>query len=126
LVHVQRITNVPTFVATGNDSKKNQIGFPSCVPGVYSVASMDSKNNVVKSSNINATTSLLAPACFSNTANGACAEVKDYFGVSRAISGTSAATVIAATLAVNKNKVGNFDTFLQGLPKNGVYTYISK
>jgi len=121
-----KLTNVPTFVATGNDSKKNQIGFPACVPGVYSVASMDSKKNVVKSSNINATTSLLAPSCFSNTDNGACVEVKDYFGVSRAISGTSAATVLAATFSVNQNKSGSIDTFLQSLPKNGVYTYISK
>lgn len=120
-----KTTNVPTFVATGNDSKKNQIGFPACVPGVYSVASMDTQKNVVKSSNINATTTLLAPACLFNTGTTVCAEVKDYFGVMRPITGTSAATVFAATLAVNKNTVGNFDKFLQTLPKSGLYNYIS-
>ena len=60
-----KLQNVPTFVATGNDSKKNHIGYPACVSGVYSVASTDANNNVVKSSNINATTSLLATTCFS-------------------------------------------------------------
>jgi hypothetical protein len=121
-----KASNVPTFVATGNDSKKNQIGFPSCVPGVYSVAAMDTSKNVVKSSNINLSTTLLAPACLFNAGANTCVEVKDYFGVARPITGTSAATVFAATLAVNKNSVGSFDTFLQTLPKSGLYTYISK
>lgn len=121
-----KASNVPTFVATGNDSKKNQIGFPSCVPGVYSVASVDYNKNVVKSSNIDATTKILAPACVFASAKGNCSEVKDYFGVSRPITGTSAATVIAATIGVNQNKVGSFDQFFLTLPKVGVYTYISK
>lgn len=119
-------SNVPTFVATGNDSKKNQIGFPACVPGVYSVAAVDYNKNVVKSSNIDATTKVLAPACIFASAKSNCTEVKDYFGVSRAIAGTSAATVIAATASVNQNKTGSFDEFFLTLPKNGVYTYISK
>ena len=121
-----KLINVPTFVATGNDSKKNQIGFPACVSGVYSVASMDTQRNVVKSSNINTTTTLLAPACLFKLGTNACVEVKDYFGILRPISGTSAATVFAATLAVNQNNVGNFDKFLQTLPKSGLYPYISK
>jgi hypothetical protein len=128
-----KVTNVPTFVATGNDSKNGmdpklpqQIGFPACVPGVYSVAAMDLNKNVVKSSNIDSNTTLLAPACLFNAGASTCVEVKDYFGVSRPITGTSAATVFAATLAVSKNISGSFDTFLQTLPKNGLYRYISK
>jgi hypothetical protein len=120
-----KLQNVPTFVATGNDSKKNQIGFPACVSGVISVAATDSSNNIAKSSNINATTSLLASTCFSFRGQ-ACVETLDYFGVSRPIVGTSTATVLAATLAISKNGVGSFDQFLLTLPKINNYPYISK
>jgi hypothetical protein len=120
-----KLQNVPTFVATGNDSKKNQIGFPACVSGVYSVASTDANNNVVKSSNINATTSLLASTCFSFNKQ-ACVETKDYFGVMRPVAGTSTATVLAATLAISKNNLSSFDQFLATLPKSGNYPYLSK
>jgi hypothetical protein len=120
-----KVQNIPTFVATGNDSKKNQIGFPACVTGVVSVSSTDSSNNVAKSSNINATTSLLASTCFSFMGQ-ACVKTLDYFGVSRAVAGTSVATVLAATLYINKNTLGSFDQFLATLPKLGNYPYISK
>jgi hypothetical protein len=117
--------NVPTFVATGNDGKKNQIGFPACVPGVYSVAGTDSNKNIVRSSNVNATTSLLASTCFSFNRD-ACVETRDYFGAMRPIVGTSTATVLAATLAINQNKLNSFDEFLLTLPKSNNYPHISK
>lgn len=120
-----KVQNVPTFVATGNDGKKNQIGFPACVSGVYSVGGTDANKNIVKSSNINATTSLLASTCFSFNKD-ACVETKDYFGVMRPIVGTSTATVLAATLALNKNKLASFDEFLLTLPKSNNYPYLSK
>jgi hypothetical protein len=120
-----KLQNVPTFVATGNDSKKNQIGFPACVSGVISVAATDSSNNVAKSSNIDAKTSLLASTCFSFMGQ-ACVKTLDYFGVSRPVAGTSVATVLAATLAISKNGVGSFDQFLLTLPKINNYPYISK
>ena len=120
-----KLQNVPTFVATGNDSKKNHIGYPACVSGVYSVASTDANKNIVKSSNVNATTSLLASTCFSFNRD-ACVETRDYFGVMRPIAGTSTATVLAATLAVSKNVAGSFDQFLLTLPKSNNYPYISK
>jgi len=120
-----KVQNVPTFVATGNDSKKNQIGFPACVSGVYSVAGTDAKNNIVRSSNVNATTSLLASTCFSFNKD-ACVETRDYFGVMRPIVGTSTATVLAATLSISKNSLSNFDQFLATLPKSGNYPYLSK
>jgi hypothetical protein len=120
-----KLQNVPTFVATGNDSKKNHIGYPACVSGVYSVASTDANKNIVKSSNVNATTSLLASTCFSFNRD-ACVETRDYFGVMRPIAGTSTATVLAATLAISKNVAGSFDQFLLTLPKSNNYPYISK
>jgi hypothetical protein len=124
-VNSLRSQNVPTFVATGNDSKKNQIGFPACVSGVISVAGTDADYNVVRSSNINATTSLLAFVCFSFRGQ-ACVETLDYFGVSRPIVGTSTATVLAATLYLSKNTLGSFNEFLLTLPKSNNYSYISK
>jgi hypothetical protein len=120
-----KLQNVPTFVATGNDGKKNQIGFPACVSGVYSVAGTDANKNIVRSSNVNATTSLLASTCFSFNRD-ACVETRDYFGVMRPIVGTSTATVLAATLSISKNSLSNFDQFLATLPKSGNYPYLSK
>jgi len=124
-VNKLRSQNVPTFVATGNDSKKNQIGFPACVSGVISVAGTDADYNVVRSSNINATTSLLAFVCFSFRGQ-ACVETLDYFGVSRPIVGTSAATVLAASLYLSKNTMNSFNEFFLALPKSNGYSYISK
>lgn len=120
-----RLQNIPTFVATGNDSKKNQIGFPACVSGVISVAGTDADYNVVRSSNINATTSLLAFVCFSFRGQ-ACVETLDYFGVSRPIVGTSAATALAASLYLSKNTMNSFNEFFLTLPKSNGYSYISK
>ena len=124
-VNKLRSQNIPTFVATGNDSKKNQIGFPACVSGVISVAGTDADYNVVRSSNINATTSLLAFVCFSFRGQ-ACVETLDYFGVSRPIVGTSAATVLAASLYLSKNTMNSFNEFFLALPKSNGYSYISK
>ncbi len=119
-----KVQNVPTFVATGNDGKKNQIGFPACVTGVYSVAGTDANKNVIKSSNLNATTSILASSCFAFNKQ-ACVETVDYFGVKRPVVGTSTATVLAATLAIKQNTLGSFDQFLLTLPKSNNYPYIS-
>ena len=112
--------NVATFVATGNDSKKNHIGFPACVKGVYSVASATADGIVVKDSNINDTTSIVSRVC-ANFIGTACLKVQDYRGNMTAMSGTSVATVVAASLAVTKIKNESWDVFVGSLPKAGKY-----
>lgn len=112
--------NIATFVATGNDSKKNQIGFPACVKGVYSVTGATADGVVVKNSNVNDTTSIVSRVC-ADFIGTACLKVQDYRGNMTAISGTSVATVVAASLAVTKIKNESWDVFLSSLPKAGKY-----
>ena len=113
--------NIATFVATGNDGKKNQIGFPACVNGVYSVTGAIANGTVVSTSNENDKTVIVSRVCV-DFIKTACVKIPNQNGVMVAMSGTSVATVVAATIAVGKNKDGNWDTFISSLPKVGKYS----
>jgi hypothetical protein len=112
--------NVATFVATGNDSKKNQIGFPSCVPGVYSVTGALANGTIVPISNVSNSTKIVSRVCV-DFVKTACLKIPNQNGVMTAMSGTSVATVVAASLAVNKIKDEPWDIFIGSLPKAGAY-----
>lgn len=112
--------NIATFVATGNDGKKNQIGFPACVKGVYSVTGAVANGTVVPASNINETTSIISRVCV-DFVKTACLKIPNYHGTMTAMSGTSVATVVAASLAVSKIKDESWDKFVESLPKAGDY-----
>lgn len=111
--------NVATFAATGNDSKKNQIGFPSCVAGVYSVGAIDSNGNIASYSNTSSDMKLAAIGCIGYTGT-ACNKFPDYAGVLRATSGTSIATPIAVSKLLNVWNGENWATFINALPKKYV------
>lgn len=113
--------NVATFVATGNDGKKNQIGFPACVNGVYSVTGAIADGTVVSTSNESDKTTIVSRVCI-DFIKAACVKIPNQNGVMTAMSGTSVATVVAATLAVGKNNGGNWDAFISSLPKVGKYS----
>lgn len=113
--------NVATFVATGNDSKKNHIGFPSCVPGVYSVTGAIADGTIVPISNVNDKTTIVSRVCV-DFIKTACLKIPNQKGVMTAMSGTSVAAVVATSLSVRKNAGGNWDTFILSLPKIGSYS----
>lgn len=113
--------NVATFVATGNDSKKNHIGFPSCVPGVYSVTGAIADGTIVPMSNVNDKTTIVSRVCI-DFVKTACLKIPNQNGVMTAMSGTSVAAVVATSLSVGKNAGGNWDTFISSLPKTGNYS----
>ena len=120
--------NVATFVATGNDGKKNMIGFPSCVPGVIAVGALRPMN-VPKPYPASSYTDF---ATYSNVGPGldivakGDADIKSLGGWDITVTGTSVATPIAASLAVAKNSSLNWDAFIATLPKSVNYPYISK
>jgi hypothetical protein len=120
-----KASNIATFVATGNDSKKNQIGFPACVNGVYSVTGAIADGTIVPMSNENDKTTIVSRVCV-DFVKTACVKIPNQNGVMTAMSGTSVATVVAATLAVGKNAGGNWDTFVSSLPKSGKYYSLLK
>lgn len=121
-------SNVPVFVATGNDSKKNMIGFPSCVPGVVAVGALRPTSGVkpFPASAYNAF------ASYTNVGPGLAlvakgdADIKAYRGMDITVTGTSIATPIAAVLSMNNSNGKTITDFVATLPKSVGYPYISK
>lgn len=106
--------NVATFVATGNDSLKNSIGFPSCVAGVNPVGALDPLGNVASFSNNSPKVKIFANGCLEYSGN-ICVKTPDFAGVMRATSGTSVATPVAVTKLVTRWNGENWLTFLGSL-----------
>lgn len=106
--------NVATFVATGNDSLKNSIGFPSCVTGVNPVGALDPLGNIASFSNNSLKVKIFANGCLEYKGS-VCVKTPDYAGVLRATSGTSVATPVAVTKLVSKWNGENWNTFLASL-----------
>lgn len=122
-------SNVPVFVATGNDAKKNMIGFPSCVPGVIAVGALKPTSGVKPYP----ASTYTALASYTNVGPGldvvakGDADIRGYCGCKNmTITGTSVATPIAAVIVANRDKSKTFDSFISGLPKSVGYPYLSK
>lgn len=120
---------VPVFVATGNDSKKTQVGFPACIPGVIGVGALKPTSGV-KPYPASVYTAI---AAYTNVGPGldlvakGDADVKAYCGCkTMTITGTSIATPIAAVLVANRNQLKTVDDYLLTLPKSVNYPYIYK
>lgn len=108
--------DVATFAATGNDSKKNIIGFPSCVPGIVSVASLKPNNTFASYSNIGPGLDVVARGDMNITS---------YKNVKITVTGTSIATPVAAVkLTAQKGSV-KWDSLITSLPKVLGYSYVS-
>lgn len=126
-VAVLNSVSVPTFVATGNDAKTNQVGFPACVTGVVGVGAL--KPTVNKRPYLS--TYYTALANYTNVGPGldvvarGDADVKAYGGWDITITGTSVATPMAAAIAVGKYAGPTWDSYFAGLTKSANYPYIS-
>lgn len=120
--------NVPVFVATGNDSKKNQVGFPACVNGVIGVGALKPTSGVKPYP----ASTYTAIASYTNVGPGldlvakGDADIKAYGGWDITITGTSVATPIAAIIAVSQKQIKTMNDFLLTLPKSANYPYIYK
>jgi hypothetical protein len=112
------LVNVPTFVATGNDRKKNMIGFPSCVNGVVPVAAIDPTGKISSLSNYSSAVKIVANVC-ATFSGEICVKTPDYAGVMRAQSGTSISTPLAVAKLINAWSGQNWNELINGLPKNG-------
>jgi hypothetical protein len=91
-VQTLKAKNIPTYVATGNDGRTNQVGFPSCVADVVGVG---------------ATKPLGGLASYTNSGPGmditfiGNTNVKSYKGADITITGTSVAAPMAAAQYVS-------------------------
>jgi hypothetical protein len=108
--------SIPTFVATGNDGKKNMIGFPSCVPGVQSVSALKPDNTFATYSNVGPGLDLVARGDMN---------IISYGGWKITVTGTSIATPVVAAKLVAKKGSSTIDALIASLPKVLGYGYVS-
>jgi hypothetical protein len=101
-------SNIPTFVATGNDQRNDLVGFPSCVPGVIGVGALATENLLEMSTNTGPGLDLVALTKVS---------VTKYNGFKTDIYGTSTATVVASSSYVKNNTYKTFQEYSNSLKK---------
>ena len=100
--------NVPVFAATGNDKRKDIVGFPSCVSGVIGVGALGNATQLEGLTNRGPGLDMVAPGKF---------KITKYNGSSTNTAGSSAATAVSAASYVNRNTFKTFEEYLVSLPK---------
>jgi hypothetical protein len=108
--------NVPVFVATGNDKRKDVVGFPSCVAGAIGVGALGNATQLETATNTGPGLDMVAPGKSSIT---------KYNGSPTDTAGSSAATAVSAASYVKRNTFKTFGEYLTSLPKIliGTVTY---
>jgi hypothetical protein len=100
--------NVPVFVATGNDRRRDVVGFPSCVNGAIGVGALGSETQLEAATNTGPGLDMVAPGRV---------VVTQYNGSQLKTAGSSVATVVSAASYVNRNTSKTFGEYLTSLPK---------
>lgn len=106
--------NIPSFIATGNDGKKDLVGFPSCVNGAIGVGAATPSGIIAPLTNSGPGLDVLSVASM---------DIVRYNGTTATITGTSLSTVVAASLYV-KNKTTNVLDFISQFSKILTYPFI--
>lgn len=100
--------NIPVFVATGNDRRRDVVGFPACVNGVIGVGALGNATQLEAATNTGPGLDMVATGKVS---------VTKYNGSPTDTSGSSVATVVSAASYVNRNTFKTFGEYLISLPK---------
>jgi hypothetical protein len=100
--------NIPVFVATGNDKRRDVVGFPSCVSGVIGVGALGNATQLETATNTGPGLDMVAPGKVAIT---------KYNGTPTNTAGSSVATVVSAASYVNRNTFKTFGEYLTSLPK---------
>jgi len=100
--------NVPVFVATGNNRRKDVVGFPSCVSGAIGVGALGNETQLEGLTNTGPGLDMVAPGKV---------RVTKYNGSPTDTAGSSVATVVSAASYVNRNTFNTFGEYLVALPK---------
>lgn len=101
-------SNVPVFAATGNDRRKDVVGFPSCVNGVIGVGALGNQTQLEGLTNTGPGLDMVAPGKV---------RITKYNGSPTDTAGSSVATVVSAASYVNRNTFKTFGEYLNSLPK---------
>lgn len=100
--------NIPVFAATGNDRRKDVVGFPSCVNGVIGVGALGSATQLEAATNSGPGLDMVSSGRVSIT---------KYNGAATDTSGSSVATAVSAASYVNRNTFKTFVEYLESLSK---------
>jgi hypothetical protein len=108
--------NVPVFVATGNDRRRDVVGFPSCVAGAVGVGALGNATQLEAATNTGPGLDMVSPGKV---------RITKYNGSTLDTAGSSVATAVAAASYVNRNTFKTFGEYLTSLPKIliGTVTY---
>jgi hypothetical protein len=100
--------NIPVFVATGNDKRRDVVGFPSCISGVIGVGALGNATQLEAATNTGPGLDMVAPGKV---------RITKYNGSPTDTAGSSVATVLSAASYVNRNTFKTFGEYLVSLPK---------
>lgn len=100
--------NIPVFAATGNDRRKDVVGFPSCVSGITGVGAMGNETQLEGLTNTGPGLDMVAPGKV---------RITKYNGSPIDTAGSSTATAVSAASYVNRNTHKTFGEYLLSLPK---------
>ena len=100
--------NIPVFAATGNDRRKDVVGFPSCVNGVIGVGALGNATQLEGLTNTGPGLDMVAPGKV---------RITKYNGSPTDTAGSSVATVVSASSYVNRNTFSTFGEYLSSLSK---------
>lgn len=115
-VKVLNSQEVPTFAATGNDGRKNQVGFPACVEGVIGVGGLKPDQTFASYTNIGLGLDIVSRGD---------ANIQGYCGCkTMTITGTSVATPIVVVSSVTRKTSGSWNEYIASLPKVQNYPYV--
>jgi len=101
-------SNIPVFVATGNDRRRDVVGFPSCISGVIGVGALGNATQLEAATNTGPGLDMVSPGKVSIT---------KYNGSPLDTAGSSVATVVSAASYVNRNTFKTFGEYISSLPK---------
>lgn len=100
--------NIPVFVATGNDRRRDVVGFPSCINGAIGVGALGSSTQLEAATNTGPGLDMVAPGKI---------RITKYNGSPTDTAGSSVATAVSAASYVNRNTFKTFGEYLTSLPK---------
>ena len=100
--------NIPVFAATGNDRRKDVVGFPSCVNGVIGVGALGNATQLEGLTNTGPGLDMVAPGKV---------RITKYNGSPTDTAGSSVATAVSAASYVNRNTFSTFGEYLSSLSK---------
>lgn len=102
------VNNIPVFAATGNDRRKDVVGFPSCVNGVIGVGALGNATQLEGLTNTGPGLDMVAPGKV---------RITKYNGSPTDTAGSSVATAVSAASYVNRNTFSTFGEYLSSLSK---------